>query len=157
MDLLDIEELFKSEDLAKAVNRRAIEMLLSNSKILKNPNSSLEQRKQAQSNIETIISGKIPKAPSSSKPKNIKQDVQQPLVPKLQYSPDYMHYGVTKEHWNNAAPEAHKELAEHHANVMAGKLPEYINVKNTIEAKNKVLKSLDNVYSNLYKIFETLK
>lgn len=61
MDLYYVEELLKSEDLAKAVNRALINALLHNAAIARHPNSSPEDKALAEANIQQIAAGVIPK------------------------------------------------------------------------------------------------
>jgi hypothetical protein len=170
-DLNEIEELLKSEEFMKALNRRQLDMFFHNTNLLKDPNITPEMKAQAQANIKAIISPEAPK-PREKKPKAEKQPklkaapIQQEKPVelakpanvaniKLKYHPVYEHYGVTQDHWNNAAPDAHQELFNFHNEVMAGKHPGAMHIKNAIEAKMK--KSIDRIYDNLYKISQTLK
>lgn len=172
-DLNEIEELLKSEEFMKALNRRQLDMFFHNTNLLKDPNITPEMKAQAQANIKAIISPDKPQ-PKEKKPKAEKQtkikavvppqekplEVAQPKVAgvagmKLKYHPVYEHYGVTQDHWNNAAPDAHQELFNYHNEVMAGKHPGAMHIKNAIEAKMK--KSIDRIYDNLHKISQTLK
>jgi hypothetical protein len=73
MSIIDeIEELFKSEDFAKSVNRNALNALFRNTAILRDPNLSAEQKQQAIENIKAITHNLQPKPINISKPKKTK-------------------------------------------------------------------------------------
>ena len=166
-DMSEIEELFKTEYLAKSKAR--IQALLRNAALLRDQNLTPEQRQIAEDNVRAITKGTrvkgaaAPKTPKQSKNTSViappvqtapAASVAAPGQVKLKYSPVYQHYGITQEHWNNAGPDAHKELFDHHNNVMAGKIPELGHIKTAVEqSKTKVLKSADN----LYDLFTQLK
>jgi len=149
MELHELEELFKSVELVKS--RAAVQALLRHAEMLHREDVTPEQKKIALAKIKKITQGAAPK---EKKPK-----AQEPAGPvgkvKLKYSPAYQHYGVTQEHWNAAKPDAHKELFEHHNNVMAGKVPSAAHIKTAVEqAKAQGMKkNLDR----LYNIFSELK
>ncbi len=177
-ELDEIEELFKNTELIKS--KKMIEALLQNTRMLQSPDITPEQRELAQANIKAITSGG---RPISNAPKKVKaiappssQQVIQPVAPaniqpqtplnpaitpaspigniKLKYSPAYEHYGVTPEHWNQASPEAHQGLFAHHNEVMAGKHPELMHIKNAVEqSKAKMMKSVEQ----LHNLFSQLK
>jgi hypothetical protein len=169
MTISDVEELFKSEEFAKAigrVDRGALANLFRHTEMLKNPKLSAEERTQIENNIKAIVNYKKPKQ-LGEKPKKSKVEVPQslapakaPIKPKIthKYSPIYVHYGVTKEHWDNpTAPDAHESVFNFHNEVLAGKHPEYAHVKNIVEQhRSKMQKSLENIYTNLNRILKTL-
>ncbi len=84
VDLEQIEELFKNEEFAKAVNRHALDMLFRNTKMLEDPNITPEMKEQALANIKAITSGEaLPKPKRAKKPKAEKPavaPVQKPVV-----------------------------------------------------------------------------
>ena len=165
MELHEIEELFKS------VNPKAMKAFLRNAATLQDPNASHEMKVLAVENIKAITQNKpIPRSQTDKPPKQPKkikpvvaeqatQLVQQPAVQtpattpssigKIQYkySPAYQHYGVTEDMWNKT-PEAHADLFNHHNEVMAGKHPGLMHIKNAVEQtmKPKIAKSIDSLY-----------
>ena len=150
----EIEELLKSEDFAKSVDRHALNMLFRNTAILRDPNLSAEQKQQAIENIKAITHNLKPK-PISTTPKEVKApkkakmkdtkpastsapvDVAKPAKqPELAYHPDYeKYYGITEQHWKDADPSAHHELVAYHNKVMSAK------------PSSKIAKSIDLLYS----------
>lgn len=150
LELHEIEELFKSEELVK--NKAMIHALLRNAALLHREGITEEQKKLALENIKNITHGGQPKV---KKPKAEKVPKADPQHVKLKYSPAYEHYGIKKEHWEAATPDAHKELFDHHNAVMAGKIPGTEHIKNAVEQARAqgMKKSLDR----LYDIFSELK
>lgn len=59
--LEEIEELLKSKEFAKSVNRHALNLLFRNTAALRDPTLSQEQRKQAIENIKAITHNLEPK------------------------------------------------------------------------------------------------
>jgi hypothetical protein len=111
-ELDQIEELFKSEEFAKSVNRHALNMLFRNTAIIRDPNLSAEQKAQAMENIKAIAHNLEPK-PISSKPKKAKTPKQQTAAPKINKPTETVSTPSVKPKMQTAAPTASAMSEEH--------------------------------------------
>lgn len=124
-ELIDIEELLKSEDLAKSVDRKGLKLLFHHNKTYHDPNSSPEAKQEALNHIKAIVSGqkilskpkKQPKADPAISPKTVEQAKLQPAAPKLEM-PEGLHLtalntgGHSEDQMKNifnALPDSHKQ------------------------------------------------
>lgn len=144
----EIEELFKSEDFIKSVNRKALHMLFTNTAMLRDPSVTPEQKQQAQQNIKQITQNigpqktAKPKAQPKLKPENVVKPMSNKPKVDHAFPEDFAStHGVHPEHfkasWDKMSPDQKKTTIDWHNEVKA----------------SKIKKSIDNLYS----LFEALK
>lgn len=166
-----IEELFKSEHLAK--NKNLIHALLYHADIYRDPKSSPAAKMKAMEQIKAIGRGEMPKKGSiSKKPVAVKTTpearpptIQAPPaamgpagdkpITGPQYHPLFKHYNVTPEMWNGMSPDHQKLTHDFHSEVVAGKHPDYAHVQGL--AQKQLKKSLESVLGSLIQIRDAVE